>query len=247
MVLTTPRTPFWLAVSPTPAFFPVFLGFYPPQGTPSGWSFAQPPAFFLVLAGSSWVLPNPRTSFWFVVSQTPAFFPVLLGFYPPQGPPSGWSFPQLPAFFPVHSGSSVLLLTLRIPPVGRFPNPPSLFFWGFTHPKYPLLVGRFPNPPPSFWFFRGFSQPKDLLLIGRFPNTPPFFWFFRGFTQPKDSFLVGRFPNPPPSFFFCGSTHPKYPFWLAVSPTTCLFLDPPGFYSPQEPLLVDRIDFFRFR
>ena len=82
-----------------------------------------------------WGFTHPKDPFWLVVSPTPAFFLVLLGFYPPQGP----------------------LL------VGRFPNtPPSFrFFWGFTHPKEPLLVGRFPNPPPSFRFFWGFTHPKD--------------------------------------------------------------------------------------
>ena len=129
--------------------FSVLLGFYPPRGIPSGWSFPQAPPCFLVLLG--FYPPREFPSVW-SFPQPPTCFSVLLGFYPHRGTPSDWSFPPPPT---LRFGSSGVLPTPRTPSGWSFPQPPtcSSVLLGIYPPRGTLPVGRFPDPTPSFRFF----------------------------------------------------------------------------------------------
>ena len=119
--LPTPRTPFWLVVSPNPRLF----------------------------SGSSGVLPTPRILFWLVVSLTHRLLSGSSGVLPTPRTPSDWSFPQPPPSFRFFWGFTQPKDPLRVGRFPN-PPPSFLFFWGFACPKDPFWLVAF-IVSASFW------------------------------------------------------------------------------------------------
>ena len=199
--------------------------FYPPRGLPSCWSFPQPHLAFRFFWGFThpedpllvgrfpnpqlafrffWGFTHPRTRFWLVVDATP--FTLLFG-------PSGvLPTPRTPFWLVVSPIPTLLFGSYAVLPTPRtpiwlvvFPTPLIFrYFWGFTHPEDPVLVGRFPNPPPCFSVLLGFYPPREPPSGWPFHQPPPpppslAFRFFWRFTQPKDP---SGWSFPRPSSFF---------------------------------------------